>query len=65
MAIALEAAEPVDVDYTDGSQKTEFFSSGLEGVLIVIAAVAIAWYAIRRLFIPEPLHDALTAAEWH
>src|SRR5262249_10941893 len=31
--------------------------SGLEGILILVAAVGIAWYAVRRLVHPEPLQD--------
>jgi cation diffusion facilitator family transporter len=49
------AARPVDESHTYGHEKIEFFSSGLEGVLILVAAVAIAWYAVRRLLVPEPL----------
>lgn len=56
------AAKPVDVDHTYGHKKIEFFSSGLEGVLIVVAAGGIAWVAARRLFQPEPLHDVLVGA---
>ncbi len=49
------AARPVDESHTYGHEKIEFFSSGLEGVLIVVAALAIAWYAVHRLIVPEPL----------
>src|SRR6516162_5600362 len=49
------AAKPVDASHTYGHEKIEFFSSGLEGVLILVAALAIAWYAARRLLWPEPL----------
>jgi cation diffusion facilitator family transporter len=52
----LYAARPVDESHTYGHEKIEFFSSGLEGMLILVAALAIAWYAIHRLFRPEPLH---------
>src|SRR6185437_205508 len=41
------AAKPVDASHTYGHEKIEFFSSGLEGVLIVVAAAAIAWYAVH------------------
>jgi cation diffusion facilitator family transporter len=51
------AAKPVDVEHTYGHKKIEYFSSGLEGVLILLAAVGIAWYAIKRLVIPEPLFE--------
>jgi cation diffusion facilitator family transporter len=43
------AARPVDESHTYGHEKIEFFSSGLEGVLILTAAVMIAWYAVQRL----------------
>lgn len=49
------AARPVDESHTYGHEKIEFFSSGLEGVLIVVAAIATAWYAVQRLFAPQPL----------
>ncbi len=49
------AARPVDESHTYGHEKIEFFSSGLEGVLIVVAAAAIAWYAGQRLLVPQPL----------
>lgn len=45
----LYAARPVDRDHTYGHEKIEFFSSGLEGGLIFIAAITIAWTAIDRL----------------
>jgi cation diffusion facilitator family transporter len=49
------AARPVDQSHTYGHEKIEFFSSGLEGLLIVAAAVGIAWFAIYRLIVPELL----------
>jgi cation diffusion facilitator family transporter len=49
------AARPVDASHTYGHEKIEFFSSGLEGVLIAVAAASIAWYAVRRLLEPELL----------
>jgi cation diffusion facilitator family transporter len=47
------AAQPVDREHPYGHEKIEFFSSGLEGGLILVAAVTIAWYAVRRLIHPE------------
>jgi cation diffusion facilitator family transporter len=44
------SAKPVDTSHTYGHEKIEFFSSGLEGILILVAAAGIAWYAIQRLF---------------
>src|SRR5688500_9770083 len=43
------AARPADLSHTYGHEKIEFFSSGLEGGLIFIAALAIAWSAAERL----------------
>jgi cation diffusion facilitator family transporter len=51
------ASKPVDPSHTYGHEKIEFFSSGLEGILIVAAAVGIAWYAVTRLFDPQPLES--------
>lgn len=51
------SAQPVDATHTYGHEKIEYFSSGLEGVLIVIAAGGIAWYAIHRLLFPQKLED--------
>jgi cation diffusion facilitator family transporter len=51
------SAQPVDRNHTYGHEKIEYFSSGLEGVLIAAAAVGIAWYAIRRLIVPQPIHE--------
>jgi cation diffusion facilitator family transporter len=52
------AAKPVDETHTYGHEKIEFFSSGLEGVLILIAALTIAGFAVQRLVLggkPEEL----------
>ncbi len=52
------AARPADVDHTYGHEKIEYFASGLEGVLILVAAGGIAWYAASRLLAP-PMPQAL------
>ena len=51
------AARPIDPTHTYGHEKIEFFSAGLEGVLIVVAAIGIGFIAIRRLITPEPLES--------
>lgn len=48
-------ARPADEDHPFGHDKAEYFSSGLEGGLILIAAIAIATAAIDRLLHPQPL----------
>jgi cation diffusion facilitator family transporter len=49
------ASRPVDPSHTYGHEKIEYFSSGLEGVLILVAAVGIGYYAVVRLLHPQPL----------
>jgi cation diffusion facilitator family transporter len=49
------ADRPADDDHTYGHTKSEYFSSGVEGALILVAAVVIAVEAIPRLFHPQPL----------
>src|SRR5262249_34649643 len=51
------AGRPADVEHTYGHEKIEYFSSGLEGMLILIAAAGIAWFAVRRLFVPQALES--------
>jgi cation diffusion facilitator family transporter len=51
------AAKPVDADHTYGHEKIEYFSSGLEGSLILVAAGSIAWSAIERLINAQPLRE--------
>jgi cation diffusion facilitator family transporter len=49
------ASRPVDPSHTYGHEKIEYLSSGLEGALICVAAVGVAWCAIQRLLAPQPL----------
>ncbi|BAY47331.1 cation diffusion facilitator family transporter [Scytonema sp. HK-05] len=49
------AAKPADAEHTFGHSKAEYFSSGAEGALIVVAAISIAFEAWERLLHPEPL----------
>ncbi len=51
------SARPADTTHTYGHEKIEFFSSGVEGGLIVVAAVGIAGFAVNRLFSPEELQQ--------
>ena len=51
------AARPADASHAHGHSKAEYFSSGIEGVLIVIAAIFIAAAAINRLLNPQPLEE--------
>jgi cation diffusion facilitator family transporter len=49
------ASRPADVSHAYGHEKIEFFSSGLEGGLILAAAVGIVLTAVPRLIHPTPL----------
>ncbi|MGL4553643.1 MAG: cation diffusion facilitator family transporter, partial [Gemmataceae bacterium] len=49
------AARPADASHTYGHEKVEFFSSGFEGGLILVAAGGIGWAALGRLLEPRPL----------
>lgn len=51
------AARPADAEHPYGHHKAEYFSSGFEGVLIIAAAMGIAWTAGQRLFDPQPLEQ--------
>lgn len=51
------AARPADRNHTYGHEKIEFFSSGLEGILIIVAGLGTAAYAIGRLIHPQPLEE--------
>lgn len=57
MALAMlnVAVRPADEDHAFGHGKAEYFSSGVEGALILIAAIGIAWTAIPRFFNPQEL----------
>ena len=49
------AAQPPDEEHTYGHSKAEYFSSGVEGALILLAAASIAFAAVQRLLNPRPL----------
>lgn len=51
------AKRPADEDHPYGHHKAEYFSSGFEGALILVAAAAIIWAAIPRLLAPQPLEQ--------
>lgn len=57
MALAmLKIAErPADEDHAYGHSKAEYFSSGVEGGLILVAAISIAVAALLRFITPKPL----------
>ncbi len=46
---------PPDAEHAYGHTKAEYFSSAIEGALILFAATGIAWSAWLRLLDPQPL----------
>jgi len=51
------ASRPADEDHSYGHDKAEYFSSGVEGALIMVAALAIIYAAIERFAHPAALHQ--------
>jgi len=57
LAMLTIAAAPPDDEHSYGHGKAEYFSSGVEGALIVIAAISIAVTAGKRLIAPQPIEQ--------
>lgn len=53
------AASPPDKEHPYGRSKAEYFSAGIEGALIVVAAGGILWAAVPRLLEPQPIEAPL------
>lgn len=51
------AAQPEDEEHAYGHTKAEYFAAGIEGALILFAAVAIGWASIHRLIHPIGIED--------
>jgi cation diffusion facilitator family transporter len=52
------AVRPPDEEHPYGHAKAEYFASGVEGALILVAALAIAWTAVDRLLHLRPIEQA-------
>jgi cation diffusion facilitator family transporter len=57
MAALRWAVKPADEEHAYGHAKAEYFSAGVEGTLILLAAVGIAATAVQRLIHPQPLES--------
>ena len=55
LTMLIIAARPADEGHNYGHSKAEYFSSSLEGILILIAALFIGAASIERFFDPQPL----------
>jgi len=51
------AERPADEDHPYGHHKAEYFSSGFEGILIIVAGLGILWAAGQRILDPQPLQQ--------
>jgi len=51
------AAREADDEHAYGHSKAEYFSSGVEGTLILLAALSIGVEAVRRFVRPHPIED--------
>ncbi|KFB66468.1 MAG: Ferrous-iron efflux pump FieF [Candidatus Accumulibacter vicinus] len=57
LAMLTIAEKPADEGHAFGHGKAEYFSSGFEGLLILLAAVTIAITAVERLLHPQELEQ--------
>src|SRR5512137_1916488 len=57
LAMLTIAARPADDNHAYGHSKAEYFSSVVEGTLILLAAASIAVAATQRLLSPRPLEQ--------
>jgi cation diffusion facilitator family transporter len=57
LVMLIVAARPPDEHHAYGHEKAEYFASGAEGALILLAAAGIAWAAVERLQAPRPLEQ--------
>jgi len=57
LAMLTIAGRPADERHSYGHSKAEYFSSGVEGALILVAALGIAYTSIPRLFHPKELEQ--------
>lgn len=51
------AEKPADDEHPFGHTKAEYFSSAIEGALILLAAFSIIWTAVPKLFHPQALEN--------
>lgn len=57
LALLTVAARPPDEEHVYGHGKAEYFASGAEGTMILLAAVSIAYTAIHRILNPQALEQ--------
>jgi cation diffusion facilitator family transporter len=58
LSVLMYSSHAPDREHNFGHEKAEYFSSGIEGALIFVAAAAIVWNAVPRLLEPQALERA-------
>ncbi|HTS84269.1 MAG TPA: cation diffusion facilitator family transporter [Usitatibacter sp.] len=57
LAVLTYSSHAPDREHNFGHEKAQYFSSGIEGGLIFVAAGAIVWSAVPRLVHPQPIEQ--------
>lgn len=57
LAVLAYSAGAPDREHNFGHEKAQYFSSGIEGALVFVAAAAIVWTSVPRLLHPAPLEQ--------
>jgi len=57
LAVLTYSAAKPDREHNFGHEKAQYFSSGIEGALIFVAAGGIIWSAVPRLIEPRPIEQ--------
>jgi cation diffusion facilitator family transporter len=57
LAVLSYSAHAPDREHNFGHEKAQYFSSGIEGALVFVAAAAIIWTSVPRLFHPAALEQ--------
>jgi cation diffusion facilitator family transporter len=57
LAAIVLAHRPADHDHAYGHGKVEYFSSAMEGLLICVAALGIAFASVQRFLHPQPIEN--------
>jgi len=57
LGVLTYSAEAPDREHNFGHEKAQYFSSGIEGAMIFVAAGAIVWTAFPRLMDPQPIEQ--------
>ncbi|MFN8076797.1 MAG: cation diffusion facilitator family transporter [Kineosporiaceae bacterium] len=57
LAALIVARRPADADHHYGHGKAEYFSAGIEGVMIFVAAAVILYTSVDRFLHPAPLEN--------